>query len=113
MVVTWPDGCALELFLLATTQIPNAEALRAAVREADATSLDVVPVPDAQLDFDDAASPWSTVLRVRRADTPGVLGSVAGAIAAAGVDVHSAEIGVEGTAVVDTFELTVARQAGP
>ncbi len=31
VVVTWPDGCALESFLLATTQIPNAEALRAAV----------------------------------------------------------------------------------
>ncbi len=43
-----------------------------------------------------------------------MLGSVAGAIAAAGVDVHSAEIGVEGTAAVDTFELTGARgKLGP
>ena len=109
VVVTWPDGCALESFLLATDQVPDVEAIRSAVRDADATSLEIAPVPDALLEFDDDLSPWSTVLRVRTVDAPGVLGAVAGAIAAAGVDVHSAEIGVDGPAVVDTFELTGSR----
>ena len=76
VVVTWPDGCALESFLLSTPQVPDAEALRAAVRAADTTSFEIAPVPDAQLEFDDAVSPWSTVLRVRTVDAPGVLGSV-------------------------------------
>jgi len=109
IVVTWPDGCALESFLLRTTEVPDEDFLREAVKAADAAPITTAPLPDARLEFDDAASPWSTVLRVLTGDAPGALAAIAGAIAGAGVDVHSAEIGHEGGVAIDVFELTGAK----
>jgi UTP:GlnB (protein PII) uridylyltransferase len=109
IVATWPDGCALESFLLRATEVPDAGVLREAVKEADSEAIGIPGFPDARIEFDDGVSPWSTVVKVRVLDAPGTLGAVAGAIAAADVDVHSAEIRTEGGFATDTFELTGAR----
>jgi UTP:GlnB (protein PII) uridylyltransferase len=70
--------------------------------------LDVEPLPDARVEFDDVTSPWYTLVRVDTDDRPGRLSAVTGALAAAGLDVHSADIrGHEGTAS-DLFEVTGA-----
>jgi UTP:GlnB (protein PII) uridylyltransferase len=106
IVATWPDGCALESFLVRATADISADAIRDAVRAADAAPILVEAVPGAILEFDDSASPWSTMLHVRAPDAPGLLGAVTGAIAAAGVEVHAAEIGERHGIASDTFELS-------
>ncbi len=106
VVATWPDGCALSSFLVRTTTVPDAAALRDAIRAAAGAQIVVPAVAGVGCEFDDAASPWSTRARVRARDARGVLSAVTGAFAAAGVEIHSAEIVAEGGEVVDTFELT-------
>jgi Kef-type K+ transport system membrane component KefB len=109
IVATWPDGCALESFLIAGGELPDAAALRESLRRIETRALPFGGVPDAEIDFDDGASPWHTVCRIRARDASGLLGAVTAAIAAAGVDVHSAEIASADGVALDTFELTGAR----
>jgi UTP:GlnB (protein PII) uridylyltransferase len=109
IVATWPDGRALESFLVSATDVPDADVLRDAVRRAAAGPLGFTEAPEALVEFDDGASPWYTVCRVRAANATGLLAAVTGAIAAAGIDVHSAEVGTDEHGAVDTFEVTGAR----
>ena len=65
-----------------------------------------MPNPDAELRFDDHASPWYTICEVRSPDRRGLLHSLTAAMANAGASVHSARlVTIDGTAV-DRFELT-------
>ena len=65
-----------------------------------------LPNPDAELRFDDHASPWYTICEVRSPDRRGLLHSLTAAMASAGANVHSARlVTIAGTAV-DRFELT-------
>ena len=100
---------ALESFLVSSTEVPDADVLREAVKHAAAGPLGFTEAPEAQVEFDDGASPWYTVCRVRAANATGLLAAVTGAIAAAEIDVHSAEVGTDERGAVDTFEVTGAR----
>jgi predicted amino acid-binding ACT domain protein len=109
IVATWPDGRALESFLVSSAEVPDPDLLREAVKRAAGEPLGFTEAPEAMVEFDDGASPWYTVCRVRAANATGLLAAVTGAIAAAEVDVHSAEVGTDEDGAVDTFEVTGAR----
>ena len=51
-----------------------------------------LPNPDADVRFDDDASPWYTLCEVRSPDRRGLLHSLTAGIASAGADVHSARL---------------------
>lgn len=103
---TWPDGGAVESFLVRADEAPDEGFLRAAVESAWRGGLSSSPIPDAKVTFDDEASPWYTLCEVEAPDERGLLHALAVAFAASGADVHSARIStVEGRAV-DRFELT-------
>jgi Kef-type K+ transport system membrane component KefB len=104
IVATWPDGAALESFLVTATTPPSAAALTEAVTQALAGPLDVDALPEARVEFDDVTSPWYTLVRVDTDNRPGLLGAIAGALSAAGVAVHSADIRGEGGTASDVFE---------
>ena len=52
----------------------------------------MLPNPDADVRFDDDASPWYTLCEVRSPDRRGLLHSLTAGIASAGADVHSAHL---------------------
>jgi [protein-PII] uridylyltransferase len=107
-VATWADGAALDTFLVQDTggAAPDPVRLESDIVAAFDTPLDSRPNPDAELRFDDHASPWYTICEVRSPDRRGLLRSLAAAMASAGANVYSARlVTVDGT-VVDRFELT-------
>ncbi len=104
-VSTWSDGVALESFRVSGVP-PGSSALADAIRDRLGQRLASAGMADADVSFDSSASPWHTVCEVRSPDEPGVLHALACALAAAGVDVHSARIGREGGTVIDRFEVT-------
>ena len=105
IVATWPDGAALESFLVASPMVPSGGEIAAAVEESLRTPTGSRPVPDAEVTFDDG-SPWYTICEVRVPDRPGLLHDLAAALAAAGADVHSARVTTVDGRAVDRFELT-------
>jgi UTP:GlnB (protein PII) uridylyltransferase len=109
IVATWPDGSALESFLVTAGQAPSSESLRDAIAAASTRPLTTEPVTGAHVVFDDSASPWYTVCRIDAEDRAGQLSAIAGALAASGVDVHSADVRVHGGTATDIFEVTAAR----
>ena len=120
-VATWADGAALDTFLvqraglsparfsdheLSEVPPPDPVKLESAIVAAFDEPLESLPNPDAELRFDDHASPWYTICEVRSPDRRGLLHSLTAAMASAGASVHSARlVTIAGTAV-DRFELT-------
>ena len=86
---------------------PEAAALESVRRrQAFNGSLEVLPNPDADVRFDDDASPWYTLCEVRSPDRRGLLHSLTAGIASAGASVHSARLVTISGYTVDRFELT-------
>jgi Kef-type K+ transport system membrane component KefB len=105
-VATWRDGCALGTFTVLASDKPDADELEAEIVAELRTPQTPIAVPDAALDFDNLASPWHTICTVRAPDRRGLLHSLTAGFAATGVSVHSARLAIEGTDVVDVFELS-------
>lgn len=109
VVATWPDGGALESFLVRAAGRPDETFLRAAVEAALRKPRSSPALADARLSFDADASPWHTICDVEGPDRPGFLHAVASAFAHAGVDVQALRADtVEGQAR-DRFEVTDRR----
>lgn len=106
VIATWPDGAALESFLVVGAGQPDGDALQRALAAALDSPSAWLPVPDAEVVFDEAGSPWCTPCVVRAADRPGLLHSIAAAFATAGANVHTASVVTEDGRAVDHFELT-------
>jgi hypothetical protein len=87
---------------------PDADALSAAISAAFSLPLVSPPNPDAEVVFDDAASPWYTLCEVRSPDRRGLLHMITVGLAAAGASVHSARLVTLDGQAVDRFELTDA-----
>ena len=104
--VTWPDGGAVDAFVVRTSSPPDVEALRSDLVEARRAPLCTDGVVDAEVSFDQSASPWYTLCSVRAPDRPGLLHALATALAARGVDVHSARITTQDGEAHDRFELS-------
>jgi [protein-PII] uridylyltransferase len=105
VLAAWPDGVVLDTFLVTNGLQPDADSLSAAIQANASTPLNGEPLPDAEIDFDNAASPWHTVCEVRATDRPRLLHSLATAFAAAGVDVRAATVSAADELVIDRFEL--------
>jgi [protein-PII] uridylyltransferase len=106
VVCVWPDGCALTSFGVARAEPPLALEVEERVQAALRHELSSLPIDDAVVTFDDAASPWHTICRVQAPDRHGLLHAITAAFAAAGTSVHSARVSTTGGAVSDSFELT-------
>jgi Kef-type K+ transport system membrane component KefB len=113
VIATWDDGAAIEAFTVrpvgADSGAPSAAALTRAVEGGLGARPSSVALPDVEVAFDNAASPWHTVAEVRSPDRPALLHDLAAAFAAAGVEVLAASGTADGDLVVDRFDL-VTRQ---
>jgi Kef-type K+ transport system membrane component KefB len=107
-IATWPDGGALESFVVTSVARPDAARIAAAVERADVKALASSPLPDAAVTFDDG-SPWHTRVHVRVRDRAGLLHELAVALWAAGCDVHAASVETHGDDATDRFEVTDRR----
>jgi Kef-type K+ transport system membrane component KefB len=106
-IATWPDGGALESFVVAGPR-PDHIRLARAIEAAGARSLSSQPLADAEVVFDDG-SPWHTRVEVRAPDRPGLLHELAVALTDAGCDVHAASVETCGALAVDRFDVTDRR----
>lgn len=106
---TWPDGGALESFLVRMPLPPDAGALGRAVEAALRRPLGSSPAPDVRLEFDDDASPWHTICDASGPDRPGLLHALAVAFAQAGADVQSVQATTVDGLARDRFELVDRR----
>lgn len=108
MVATWPDGGAIESFVVESDAgVPLDErALETAIEQMLGEPLVGEALTEALLRFDDDASPWHTVCEVEAPDKPGLLHTLATAFAASGVEVQSAHVTSADGYARDRFELT-------
>jgi UTP:GlnB (protein PII) uridylyltransferase len=94
--VTWPDGAALDTFVVESVVRPSPQDLARAIERAlhgpiprgAPTGVDAVNV-------DDHALPWHTLVTVEAADGMGLLRDLSAALCAAGVEVHDARVTTE------------------
>ena len=105
VVATWPDRTALESFLVRSPAAPDATAIERDVVAAFERPLTSQPLLEAEVRFDNSASPWHTVCDVLAPDQPGLLHLVATAFAAAGVEVVAASIVASDGRADDRFEI--------
>ena len=105
VVATWPDGVALEAFHLCCGDLPAVGELAARIVAGFGEPLHADALPEAEVTFDDSASPWHTVCEVRAPDKPGLLHSLATAFAAAGLEVLSASVTADDGVAIDRFEV--------
>jgi Kef-type K+ transport system membrane component KefB len=108
-VATWGDGAALESFVAEPrpgSDRPDAAALEQAIRTRLGARRAPEGLSDAEIAFNDAASPWYTIAEIRHPDRPELLATVAAALAAAGVSVHGADLATVDGIAVDRFSLT-------
>ncbi|MFN2389201.1 MAG: cation:proton antiporter [Actinomycetota bacterium] len=102
---TWPRGIALQSFLVSCPSAPDAQMLQTTLAGALERPLQSVPIPDADIRFDDSGSPWATLCEIRAPDREGLLHAVSAAFAVSEVNVRSARAVTEEGRVVDRFEL--------
>lgn len=106
MVATWNDGGALETFHVRSgKRKPTAEQLSVLIEQALGGPLRSAPLPEAEVSFDDNASPWHTVCEVRSMERTRSLHALATVFAAVRVDVISATVSADDALVIDRFEL--------
>jgi len=106
VVATWDDDVALESFLVTSGPDPKAVNLASAIEDALGRPLEVEPVPEATVEYDDLASPWHTICVISATDTKGLLHALTSVFAAAAVEIKAASIGTDGPLAVDRFEVT-------
>lgn len=104
-VATWPDGAAVDTFLVRTAVRPGARALAGQIERVLDQRVAVTPAPDLVMRFDNETAPWHTTCTVTGHDRPGTLAALAAAFATAGVVVHSARATRTGGELVDRFAL--------
>ena len=105
-VATWPDGAAVDTFLVRAAVRPRARVLAAQTEAALARPLEVNAIADVGVQFDNSTAPWHTACTVTGRDRPGTLAVLAAAFAAAGVVVHSARVASMNDRLVDRFALS-------
>jgi Na+:H+ antiporter len=105
-VATWPDGGALESFVVSGSAAPDPDGLAAALDAALAAPLAPTAAIAHTVAFDDDASPWYTLCDVNGPDRPGLLQVLATAFAASGASVHAARISTVDGEARDRFDLT-------
>jgi [protein-PII] uridylyltransferase len=106
VVATWPDGGALQSFVVVADRAPDTSALEHSFSGALGVMPRARPVVGARVTFDHGVSPLYTACQVHAVDEPGLLHAITAALAIAEVDIHAARVTtVHGTAV-DHFDLS-------
>lgn len=106
VLATWDDGAALEAFVIRSATAPDAVGLQAVFEASLSQPLWSPPIPDAVVRFDGDASRLYTGCEVRAGDRPGLLHALAVAFAAAGADVHAAQVATTSSFACDRFDLS-------
>src|SRR5204863_1857901 len=83
VLATRPDGAVLDSFHVPLGSRPDAAAVAEDIKAAAGLPMESMPLPDAEVSIDSAASPWHTVCEVRCTARPGLLHSLAMSFAAA------------------------------
>ena len=108
-VATWGDGGALESFDVEPrpgSAVPSPEDLGADISRRLGERVASHALPDTEIAFDDAGSPWYTICEIRHLDQPGLLSAIAAALSLAGVSVHAAQFDTVDGQAIDRFSLT-------
>jgi [protein-PII] uridylyltransferase len=106
VVATWDDGGALQAFVVRSPDAPRPAELEPVFADALVRPRAFAAIPDAHVVFDDDASPLYTACHVVAPDAPGLLHAIAGAVAAAGVDIHAARVATVDGMARDRFDLS-------
>lgn len=106
VLATWDDGAALEAFVVRSVVAPDESALQRALEASLRTPIERQPVADAAVAFDDRGPALYTRCDIRAADRPGLLHTLAAAIATAGADVHAARVTTADGVAHDVFDLS-------
>lgn len=106
VAATWDDGAALDAFVVSASRTPDLDALVRGMSDALGQPLTSEALRDAEVHFDDDASPWFTRCDVRVSDGPGVFHALAVAMTCANADVHGARATTTDGRVHDRFDLT-------
>ena len=69
-VATWPDGAAVDTFLVRAAVRPGARQLASAMETSLAQRLQLEPVADVEVEFDNASLPWHTLCVATGRDRP-------------------------------------------
>ncbi len=109
-ISTWANGAAVDVFRVTATRDADFGAVRdtamALLAGAESNGGPVAIV--GQLDIDNVASPWYTIVEVRADDRRGLLHRVTEAFSRAGVQIQHATVRTEGDQAVDVFLVTNA-----
>ena len=111
VVATWPDGVALESFLVRNWRTPVPARIRQRIESQHEVPLTSAPIEGVSVTFDDTVSPWHTLCEVRAPEQSGLAHRIAVAFAAAQVDVHAARFEGDGDLAIDRFDVTAANGA--
>jgi len=106
VVATWDDGAALQAFVVGSALTPDPAGLQMAFAASLDRPLWAPAMADATLTFDAGASTVYTACQVQAADRPGLLHTLAVAIAAAGADIHAARVTTADGVACDHFDLS-------
>ncbi len=106
VLAAWDDDIVLDAFLVEPTSALDDSALSSSISAALDGPLSSPPLPDAEVTFDSAASPWHTLCEVVLADRRGVLHALAAAFAGAGIEVRAAQVSSHDGLVIDRFDVT-------
>jgi UTP:GlnB (protein PII) uridylyltransferase len=106
VIATWPDGGALQSFVVSADRAPDPGALERSFSGALGTVPRVRPLGGARVTFDQTASPLYTACQVQAVDEPGLLHAITTAMAAADVDIHAARVTTVDGMAVDHFDLS-------
>ncbi|HYZ91232.1 MAG TPA: cation:proton antiporter [Actinomycetota bacterium] len=107
-ITTWPHGLAADVFRVSAPATTDWDAVRKAATEAFAhhgRNGKPARIPG-QLEIDNAASPWHTIVEVRAEDRSGLLYRVAEAFSRADLRIHHANVSTVDGVAVDTFLVT-------
>ena len=109
-LATWPDGAVLDTFTVRSDARPSPEVL---VFDLERSLRAGVPEPRRlgggrvlRLELDNNAHPWHSVVTLTGPDQPGLLRTVAAAMARANVSVHHARVSTVDGGVSDRFEVS-------
>lgn len=110
-IATWGDGAALEAFTVEARPgltMPSGEDLAAAIEARLGSRVVAEALPESEIAFDDAGSPWYTLCEIRHVDRPGLVADIAAALSVSGASVHAADLATVDGVAVDSFALTDA-----
>jgi predicted amino acid-binding ACT domain protein len=105
-VSSWPDGAALDSFVVQATHRPNARAFAEHLERLLSQSEPRWTIGGLSADIDNETLPWHTLVVVTGPNRAGVLAAMCSAFSTSGITVHTARIVSHGEHVANRFAVT-------